>query len=175
MKLKFHIRRLITEALPPSLRSDTVVEWMHSLIYPVEQDNYIFINDEDEIMDGLKHTGQKLMLEHYLNRKLQGLSGTCYIDHVTPDEALEQQYLYTDDELARGFYLYQDDDPLTTGATFEYTYLYNDYEYNNEDIYNFRVLVNTSDYYDENNRAKIEYAINKYKPAGSSYLVLEYT
>lgn len=164
---KFHLKKVLREALPPVLRTDSVLQWLDTLTKPLDQDNVTFNSDQDSIADRMKHTGQKLMMEHYINTNLD-LSGHCYFSDETIQDVF---YIYTDTESPLSInYLYTD---AETGQTNQ-MYFYTDEEVDNSTYSAFRVVMYKPDYDKEDTRNAISYWVNYYKAAGKTFTIYYY-
>ena len=171
MVIKYHTYKLLNDILPKSMKdSDTQLQWLKSLINPLNQKQDELNTQQDLIVRDMKHNGQEGVIDHMINHlQYPDIAGLVYFQDVDFDE---ETILITDsEETADIIYLYTDSETGDTGYT--ETYFITDgeggYEYNS-----FNLIIPEM-YEDTDIENGVEYYVNKYKPAGKTYDILYYS
>lgn len=88
------LNKLINWLLPASIRKSKMIAWLNALVAPVKGIHSRFILYSNATRNALNITGQKRVLEYYLNRFWLGSSP---IEVYDTDQA-EPVFIFTEDE-----------------------------------------------------------------------------
>jgi len=177
--MTINLNELLKNLLPSIWKTTPVDEndnaqWLISLIKPIKQLLSIFTTKRDNSFYDLQHSGQLLVLEHYINiyfgltfstsvqNDIYISDNTSYINRPYLYQNEEQKYLLINDKV----YLYQNAEstPLYIYQTSEYLDIKNF-------IINVPVAFQTSY---PNFEYTISYIVNKYKTAGFEFEIVYY-
>jgi len=166
MVIKYHTLRLLNDILPPEIKeSDTQLQWLKSLINPINERQIELNTEQDIILRDMKHNGQQGVIDHWINKiQYPNIAGDVFFNDK---DIVEELIIYTDSESpSTQPYIYTDSG-VTSGVTTNFLYLITD----DETGYNyssFEVLIPDM-YEDTDTQYGIEYWVNKYKPAGKTF------
>lgn len=136
------VRKLAVQILPTFLRGSVMTAYVTSLVKPLDDIHYQFIQKRKENLYILAHNGQKCYLRAVLNDKFDASLRRITIDD---GQLYDREYIYTDAEinqqpaLARylTLTLYQDQDLADTAVDF-YVRVPADIEFN---MYEMQYLI----------------------------------
>jgi hypothetical protein len=173
MIIKYHTYKLLNNILPKVIRdTNTTYNYLKELLYPVKQKQDEFNTEIDLIKRDMMHTGQMGSLDHYINNvKYEDMGGYVYFDD---EDYLEGNYVYTEGEGSYDqIYIYTNSGE--TGTTYDYspTYFYTENE-TGLNLYTFKLIVPLI-YENSDLLNGVEYYINKYKAAGTTYNIHYYS
>jgi len=139
------------------------LDWMWLTLSSTEKGYISFKNDFQDYKFLASHTSQVLSLEHLLNSNLVNPSNEIYIGDGS---WLDETYIYQSEEYFQlpQTYIY------TSGEASDETYIYNNIEFENDQI-DFIINVPNADSGLEDT---IRYYVNLYKPGGTIYTIVYY-
>jgi len=157
-------RAQVIMLLPPKIRSLTMVDWMHSLVYPLDtlldQDwRYMY----DQYIKG-HLTGQKMVMQEGLNFLFRIVGSPFILVETFRNEGVTV-YMYNEAELTTTF--------IYNEAELTPIYMLNESEAQQPGSTDFIVKMPTI-YATQENLDKLESQVDVLKPVGRTYKIITY-
>ena len=157
-------KKILFNLLPHFLRETKNLDWLNSLINPVETINGLFNSARNLILYRLQFTGQVNYLERVLNERFDPLFGILISDSIQPD----RHYIFNTAELREDTFLFNTSTvPPASQATD--VYIRSQTEHDNAIDFTVNVPLTVIFTYPE-----INGIINRYRQAGSQYNIVTF-
>lgn len=155
----------VTKLLPPQLRSQSLTDWITSLVQPLQVVISANVPYEEETRRRAMYNGQKIVLQDALNVIFGQAPNTIYI--LTNQDPVVLEYIYNEAEAPLVTYTFNEpevDDPF---------FVYNEAEAGGGGSYDFIVYVPVGIFTTELER-RIKAEVNAYKLAGKTFTIQTY-
>lgn len=160
-------RAFAEDILPPRWRLDRFISYVYVLLFPVAQLHQAFLDWRDEQLLKLSFGPQVLTMERMLNLSFTGSwvgDGSDPIYITEQSQASVQRYLYQESETERVYM------PIEGEADTAFLFLESEIQAVDADW-----LINVPTGYSAQELSQMEGLVDKYRIAGPSYVIVEYS